>query len=267
MIPPCACRKVDDNWVTGMALSPYDGDYYACQYKHSSVIIYHGSSLAFKRVFVCSPDIESPEGIAFGEQSLFVATANCYIVQFNLNGDAINNVCFSLTWVAWGLAYGPDGGLYCAVDKPYRTSCYTKVPPERGQGCILRIQMQGDSPPMVKVFSKVPLTRPSGIKFIDTGSLLTTDMYGKIVQMHGPKAGNLAGTLEASYDMEAQGLPPWDVGCYGNVLVATVHQNIWAKRKGNVCHVMVMDRTCSPPTSRLIQLPDHIDHANALWVE
>ncbi|BDA44837.1 hypothetical protein COCOBI_06-3150 [Coccomyxa sp. Obi] len=236
-------EKLSSFWPTGVAMSPYDGDYYVCQYKGQQVLQFRGSDLSFRGVAAKFPKgYMSPEGICFSKKCLYVVCADpgaiwrfrkaigtgLYEAMSAFSTDylyqpAINNRSFC-GHVPWGMTTGPDGNLYIAMEEGYKA--LKDVPLNQMTGSVVVAQLDDEG----KIVSTAKfcgargkrderLCRPSGISFDAEGNLYVTSLTDEVLMYKGPSTDRPGEFIKvvASWGgfvnckARAGALLPWDV--------------------------------------------------------
>ncbi|KAK9811601.1 hypothetical protein WJX72_006779 [[Myrmecia] bisecta] len=171
-----------------MAFGPHDGDLYVCQYSVPGVLQFHGGSLKYRRVFARGRALADPEGIAFAQGHMYVASArHSSIVCLSLDGY-MKTVTYLLSMqVPWGMAVGPDDALYVTQHPSYESGDYRDpmgVKSSEGQGQVARLAIGADGQLTESTGPAIigNLTRPSGVCFDPAGNLYVTSMGAQVLK-------------------------------------------------------------------------------------
>ncbi|CAL8469424.1 g8965 [Coccomyxa elongata] len=227
-------EKLSNFWPTGVAMSPYDGDYYVCQYKGPRVLQFRGTDLSFRGLYEA------------------VSAFSTNYVYRHPNNDAVQHL---YRHVPWGMSTGPDGNLYIAMEEGYRA--LKGVPLNQMTGNVMRAQLNDEG--QVVGFARFcgarekadeRLCRPSGISFDAKGDLYVTSLTNEVLMYKGPLRDHPGEFIKiaaswggfANSKARAGALLPWDVKWHpgitgigeGPLLLVTRHTDVRRKSKSRV---------------------------------
>ncbi|KAK9831326.1 hypothetical protein WJX81_002587 [Elliptochloris bilobata] len=237
-------------WPTCIAISPYDGDIYVCQYKIAGVIVLHGETLKPLRV-MATDSIETPEGIAFSHNCTYVASAanmSVFRLGSRLGGEP---------FVPWGMVTGPDDNLYVAVDRSYEAPSYVHMPPPPDTGMVLRILLREDGtfdePEALGDFCYgKSLRRPSGLCFDAAGNLLVTSGNDEVLRFAGPWSAHPGRFMAV---LTATAPHPFDVVQHRGLVIVSSHACVQGTNDGNKPRLTVYDGESGTLLRQLKMMP------------
>ena len=224
-------RKPAGAWLTSVVF--HQGSLYACQYQKRGVLRFDGEDLAFKGVVAAGNRMSTPEGLAFAQGHMFVASAEggC-VIMFDKDGREVASTEFTSLvpgqepdLVPWGMAVGPDGALYVALDQGYTPlgNNYAVPPPpciscgeKHRNGTIVRIELV----PTISTRSDGAasagngrlrfgtmttfcegLSRPNGMAFTEGGELLVASLDLQVSRFAGPASPTPGAYLGVFYSL------------------------------------------------------------------